>query len=192
MLMSMVRRWVVAAAALFGLVMMAAPIASAADKCPHALGSHQQVTEGAAVADWTLTELRPSADVAPGYPLAGRLWEATVSVRAASGAVTPVIPNFRAVGAGHVQYPVLWQVASPSGISAATLAEGQMATGKVYFDVTGADPMAVVYANGGPKPAMMWCDMATMAPMMSKPTELKSMDSKPMDDCPCCDGDCDC
>lgn len=181
----MVRRMVVAAVALFGLVMLAAPVAAAAaEMCPHGLGSHQQLVDagGAVVADWTLTDLRPSADPAPGYPLAGRLWEATVSVRAASGAVTPVIPNFHAMGAGGVQYPVLWQLASPLGISAATLAEGQSATGKVYFDVTGADPVAVVYSNGGPKPAMMWCDMAAMAPMMSMP----------MDGCPCCDDGCAC
>ena len=82
--MSMVRRWVVAAAALFGLVMMAAPIASAADKCPHALGSHQQVTDAGGVQDLSVTGLKKSSDPAPGYPLAGQLWEATVSVTAAT------------------------------------------------------------------------------------------------------------
>ncbi|MBN9634683.1 MAG: MPT63 family protein [Actinobacteria bacterium] len=185
----MVRRMVVAAGALFALGAMGAPLAAAAaEKCPHQMGSQQHLSDaaGAPVADWTLTGLHPSADTAPGYPLAGRLWEATVTVRAVSEAVTPVIPNFSAMGEHHAQYPVLWQLASPSGISAATLPPGQSATGKVYFDVTGADPMMVTYSTGGPKPAMMWCDMAAMAPMMSKPMPM------PMDDCPCCDGGCDC
>lgn len=174
----------VAAAASFGLVMMASPVAAAAMTCPHQLGSHQQLadTGGAVVAEWTLTGLRPSTDTAPGYPLAGRLWEATTTVRAASGAVTPVIPNLRAMGPGHAQYPVLWQLASPAGLSPATLAEGQTATGKVYFDVTGPDPGAVTYSTGGPKPAMMWCDMAAMAPMRTMP----------MQDCTCCDQGCPC
>ena len=183
-----VRRLIMAAVALFALMTMGAPLAAAAMKCPHQLGSQQQLTDagGAATAEWTLTDLRPSSDAAPGYPLAGRLWEATVTVRAAAGAVTPVIPNFGAMGAGHTQYPVLWQLATPAGISAVTLSEGQSATGKIYFDVTGPDPMAVAYNAGGPKPAMMWCNMAAMAPMMSKPMTM----SMPMDDCPCCDAGC--
>ncbi|MDX1877905.1 DUF1942 domain-containing protein [Mycolicibacterium sp. 141076] len=175
----------VAGAALAGLAALGAPPAgAAAEKCPHEVGSHQRLTDagGAVVQDWTLTGLHASADAAPGYPLAGRLWEATVTVRAVSGAVTPVIPNFSAMGTDHRSYPVLWQLASPAGVSGATLAEGQTATGKVYFDVTGADPAMVSYSSGGPKPAMMWCDMAAMGPMMNMP----------MDDCPCCGPDCAC
>jgi hypothetical protein len=169
----MMGQLLVAGAALAGLAAVGAPMAAAAvQECPHQLGSHQRLSDagGAVVQDWTLTGLHPSADQAPGYPVAGRLWEATVTVRAASGAVTPIIPKFAAMGSDRHNYPVLWQVASPAGVSAATLAEGQTATGKVYFDVTGADPAMVTYSAGGAKPAMMWCDMATM--------------STPMTDCP--------
>lgn len=91
------------------------------------------------------------------------LWEATVSVRAVKGAVAPMIPGIEAMGADHLGYPVPWQLASTSGISGATLAEGATATGKVYFAVTSA------------KPAIMWCDMAL-----------------PMADCLCCGADCAC
>jgi Domain of unknown function (DUF1942) len=104
-----------------------------------------------------VTDLRQSTDPAPGYPLAGRLWEATASVQAVSGTVTPIIPNIRAVSSSHANYPVLWQLSSPAVISGATLPQGQTSTGKVYFDVTGDGPMAVVYTTGGPRPAMMWC-----------------------------------
>ncbi|WP_409347393.1 DUF1942 domain-containing protein [Mycolicibacterium mucogenicum] len=183
-----IRQLIMTAVALIAVMTIGSPLAAAAMKCPHQLGAQQQLTDasGAATAEWTLTDLRPSTDAAPGYPLAGRLWEATVTVRAASGAVTPVIPNFSAMGARHTQYPVLWQLATPTGISPATLAEGQSATGKIYFDATGPDPMVVAYTTGGSKPAMMWCNMAAMAPMMSKSMSMPMS----MDDCPCCDAGC--
>lgn len=184
-LVKIVRRILVAAVAVVGLLGMGAPMASAAGMaCPHQLGSAQKVVDagGAVVQEWAVSDLRPSADPVSGYPLAGRLWEANATVRAVSGTVTPVIPNFRVMGAGHQSYPVLWQLASPSGISGATLQQGQSSSGKLYFDVTGGDPAAVLYGSPGAKPLMMWCDMAAMAPMMSMP----------MDDCPCCDDGCAC
>jgi Domain of unknown function (DUF1942) len=147
-------------------------VASAAEDCMHRFGSHQQVTDAGGVQDWSVSDLKKSSDPAPGYPLAGQLWEATVSVTALSGTVTPVIPNFNASTEDGANYRVLWQLASPHGISPATLTQGQTSTGKVYFDVTGADPMAVTYNGGGSAPLMWCCDEAMM--------------SMPMDDCPCC------
>lgn len=180
----------VTSAALAAVAAIGAPPATAAMReCPHRLGSHQSLVDagGAVAQDWTLTDLHASTDTTPGYPLTGHLWEATATVRAVSGMVTPVIPNFAAMGADHRTYPVLWQLASPTGLSAATLTEGQTSTGKVYFDVTGTNPAAVVYNTGGPKPAMMWCDMAAMAPMMAM-----SMTDCPNcgPNCNCCDGKC--
>ena len=159
------------------------PAATAApDACPHRFGVAQQLDDagGAVVQQWTLTDLRASGDSVPGYPLAGRLWEATASVQAVTGTVTPVIPNLYAVSASGPRYQVLWQLASPSGISGATIGQGQTSTGKVYFDVTGADPMAVIYANGGPRPAMMWCCNGNMIMPMDMPIQ--------MSDCPSCAG----
>lgn len=109
-----------------------AGVASAAEDCGHRFGSHQQVADGGGVQDWSVTDLKKSDDVAPGFPVAGQLWEATATVTATSGTSTPVIPNFTATSDGG-SYPVLWQVASPRGISPATLAQGQTATGKIYF-----------------------------------------------------------
>ncbi|WP_233716877.1 MPT63 family protein [Mycolicibacterium vinylchloridicum] len=149
-----------------------AGVASAGDDCMHVFGSHQPVTDAGGVQDWSVTDFKKSSDPAPGYPLAGQLWEATVSVTAISGSVTPIIPNFSALTEGGANYRVLWQLASPQGISPATLPQGQTATGKIYFDVTGAAPMGVTY-NGGGSELLMWCcDKAMMA--------------KPMGDCPCC------
>ncbi|MCF6388789.1 MPT63 family protein [Mycobacterium sp. MBM] len=140
---------------------------AAADHGVHRFGSHQQVVDGGGLLDWSVTGLKVSADKAPGYPLAGQLWEATATVTAASGTATPVIPNFWATSDG-TRYPVLWQVATAQGISGATLAQGQTSTGKIYFDVTGAAPMAVTYTAGGAEPLMWCCGDAVMAmPMAS-------------------------
>lgn len=182
--MRIAKRIVLAAVSVLATVTLgAAPIAAAEMPCPHKLGSAQRLVDaaGAVVQEWTVTDLRPSADLAPGYPLAGRLWEATATVKAVTGTVTPIIPNLRAVGAGKESYPVLWQVASPEGIPGATLAQGQSSSGKLYFDVTGPDPASVVYGNAGTKPLMMWCDMAAMMQPMSM-----SMSMMTMGDCPCC------
>jgi hypothetical protein len=176
------RMVIVAAVAALGLLGVGAPTATAAmDNCPHQFGSHQRLTDagGAVVQEWTLTDLRRSNDLAPGYPLAGQLWEATASVHAVSGTVTPIIPNFQAMSASGDRYPVLWQLSTPAGISGATIGQGQTSTGKLYFDVTGAGPVGVMYMSG-PKPVMMWCDDAAMMSMMAM------MMSMPMDDCPCC------
>ncbi|MCX8565167.1 DUF1942 domain-containing protein [Mycolicibacterium mucogenicum] len=176
-------RMIGAVAAALALVGFGAPRAHAAmDNCPHQFGSHQRLTDagGAVVQEWTLTGLRRSDDVAPGYPVAGRLWEATVSVTAASGTVTPIIPSLQAMATAGDRYPVLWQLASPAGIAGATIGQGQTSTGKVYFDVTGADPAGVMFMGSGTRPVMMWCDDAAMMAMMAM------MKSTAMDGCPCC------
>ena len=98
---------------------------------------------------WEVSDLKPSTDTIPGYPLAGKLWEATAAVRAAKGTVTPIIPDFNARAANGVNYPVLWQAATPAGISGATIPQGAKSTGKLYFDVSGPAPTQVVYSNAG-------------------------------------------
>jgi hypothetical protein len=104
---------------------------------------------GAVITIWKVSDLKPSTDTIPGYPLAGKLWEATAAVRAAKGTVTPIIPDFNARAANGVNYPVLWQAATPAGISGATIQQGAKSTGKLYFDVSGPAPTQVVYSNAG-------------------------------------------
>jgi hypothetical protein len=190
------------AAAVTTMVGVSTPaIASAAKECMHQFGSQQQLVDagGAVVQGWTVTDLKRSADPAPGYPLAGQLWEATASVKAVSGTVTPIVPNFRAHSMDGGSYQTLWQVASPQGISGATIAQGQTSTGKLYFDVTGGEPMGVMYTGAGARP-LMWCcnggmmnmpeGMMTMPEgMMTMPEGMMTMPegmmSMPMDNCPC-------
>lgn len=174
----------VAAATVLTLLAISVPLANAAKGgCPHQMGSHQQISDagGAVVQEWTISGLRKSADTVPGYPVAGQLWEATATVRAATGSVTPIIPNLSAVSGSEERYPVLWQVASPYGIPGATIAPGHTATGKVYFDVTGDNPAMVTYRAGSAAMSRaMWCEPGSMKAMMA------AMKSTPGSDCPCC------
>jgi len=169
-----VRKLGLAAAGAAVLVMTSFGLSSTASARTEGMGgfgSPERLVDagGAVVQEWTVTDLKTSTDTAPGYPLAGQLWEATVTVAAVSGTVTPIIPNLRATTMGGDSYQALWQVASPQGLSGATLPQGQTSTGKVYFDVTGADPHMVTYTGSGTQ-RLMWCLCESMMPgMMEMP-----------------------
>ncbi len=162
-----------AAAFVAGAIAFAAP-AAATKHCPHKFGSAQQIVDagGAVVQEWTVADLQKSATILPGYTPRGQLWESSATVRAVTGTVTPIIPNLYAVPIDGQRHPVLWQIATPEGLPATTLAQGQSSTGKVYFDIVGADPMAVLYADGNGRHLMWCCDQAMQMPM--------SMDKCPM------------
>ena len=93
---------------------------------------------------YTVTGLMPSADPIP-YPFAGRPYEATVKADALVGTVTPVVPYFNARAENGDNYGVLANVSTLSG---APIGQGGSTTGKVYFDVVGADPNSVIFNNG--------------------------------------------
>jgi len=136
----------VAAAGAVGIV--AAPISSAEDVTTTSVGSQAKLVDGNVVQGWTITDLRPSSDAIP-YPVAGTLWEATATDEAIQGAATPIVSNLNARARSGQTYRVLFGVASPQGVNPATLGQGEKTTGKVYFDVTGDSPDAVVYSAGG-------------------------------------------
>lgn len=94
---------------------------------------------------WTVGQLKPSTD-AIAYRPTGTLWEATVTAELDHGGV-PVLSGFSA-RADDASYPVLWNVASPTGIPPTALPPGGSATGKIYFDATGSAPTAVAYTAG--------------------------------------------
>src|SRR5262249_32428089 len=70
------------------------PTTSANAATSGGLGTPQRLTDigGAVVTEWTISDLRPSSAAIPDYPLNGRLWEATATVRALRGTPTPMIP----------------------------------------------------------------------------------------------------
>lgn len=127
-----------------------APMALAAYPIVGKLGSALTMTDsvGQVKFSWKVSNLQPSTDVMPGYFVAGDLWEATVTVNALGGPVTPAISQFNAVAPNQAAYRVLWQVASPVNISGATIPQGAQATGKIHFDVTGPAPTTVTMNNG--------------------------------------------
>lgn len=94
--------------------------------------------------EWTISDLQPSTDAIP-YQLRGSLWEATATAELADGGI-PVIAGFFA-RSGSDSYPVLWNVASPLAVNPAALPPAGSATGKFYFDVTGAAPTSVAYLD---------------------------------------------
>lgn len=134
-----------ALAAAIGLA--AAPIA-AADVTVTTLGDEAELVNGAVVQGWTVTALKPSSDVIP-HPVRGVLWEATATDNAIAGPVTPIVSNFNARARNGETYRVLFGAATPQGVNPATIAQGQQTTGKLYFDITGAEPDSVVYNAGG-------------------------------------------
>lgn len=97
---------------------------------------------------WKVDGLQRSSATPLHYPVAGQVWEATATVNAVRGPVTPAISQFNAVAPNQAAYRVLWQVAGPDTISGATIPQGATATGKIYFDVTGAQPSTVTMNNG--------------------------------------------
>lgn len=134
-----------------------APIASAAYPMVGKLGTELTMTDsvGQVVLGWKVSDLKPSADVMPGYPVAGQVWEATATVSAIHGSVTPAVSQFNAVAPDQAVYRVLWQVADPTNISGATIPQGAQSTGKIHFDVTGPPPTTVTM-NNGMEDLMIW------------------------------------
>jgi hypothetical protein len=133
-----------------------APVASAYPNVAK-LGSEIKMTDsvGQVTLAWTVSNLKPSNDTMPDLPVYGKVWEASATVKAIQGSVTPQIPNFNAVAPNQAAYRVLWQAATPQGISGATIPQGQQSSGKMYFDVTGPPPTTVTL-NNGMQDLMIW------------------------------------
>ncbi len=149
----------VAVVSMTTIAVAAAPITSAADYPVNGkLGSELTMhdTVGQVLLGWKVSDLKASTtDAIPGYPLAGDLWEATATVSAISGPVTPAISQFNARTADGVDYRVLWQASGPDTISGATIPQGTTETGKIYFDVTGPPP-TIVAMNNGMEDLLVW------------------------------------
>ena len=146
----------VATAGALGLI--TAPISSAEDVTTTTVGSQAKLVDGNVIQGWTISDLRPSSDAIP-YPVAGTLWEATATDEALQGSATPIVSNLNARARSGETYRVLFGVATPQGVNPATLPQGQKTTGKVYFDVTGDAPDAVVYSAGN-QDLLAWAQAA--------------------------------
>lgn len=110
--------------------------------------------DGAVITGWTVSNLHPSNDPIP-YQPHGKLWEATATVKAIRGTVTPLVADFNARAANGQNYPELGNVATAQGVNPANVPQGQQTTGKLYFDVVGPNPNSVVY-NAGGRDLLIW------------------------------------
>lgn len=156
---------------------MAAPIVGAESGAPagpavHEIGQQADLVNGSVVQGWTVTDLKTSTDTIP-YAVRGTLWEATATDEAVAGAATPIVSNFNARAENGETYRVLWQVATPQGVNPSTLNQGQQTTGKLYFDVTGAQPDSVVYNDGG-RDVLLWVQPAPSSTPSSTPRSSSS------------------
>jgi len=126
------------------------------------IGTQGTLPEGPGVHGWTVSDLRPSSDTIP-YQPRGTLWEATATDEAIQGAVFPIVANLSARSASGQNYQALFTVPTAQGIAPAALTQGQKASGKVYFDVTGDAPNSMVYQTGGTD-LIRWVAPAPQAP----------------------------
>lgn len=136
------------------------------------LGDQGKLVDGNVIQGWTVDNLQPSSDAIP-YAVQGTLWEATANDQAIQGAVTPIVSNLNARAADGQTYQALFGVATPQGVNPATLPQGEQTTGKVYFDVTGAEPNSVVY-NAGGQDLIVWVEAPEPASSSATSTSYPS------------------
>ena len=144
------------AAVAAGIAVLTAGVASATDSI-QAFGEQQTIDDvatGGPLVGYTASGLMPSSDAIP-YPVAGRLYEATVTVNAFGNWATPVIPRFNARAENGQGYPALANVFTPQSLQGNAVPPNGSSSGKVYFDVVGADPNSVVY-NDGVRDILAW------------------------------------
>lgn len=103
----------------------------------------------------TVTDIALSSDQIP-TEVEGQLYEATATIEAKEGTVTPVLSNFNARTADGQSYQAVYEVPASEG-NPEPLTEGASTTGKVYFDVKGEAPDSVVYSDVG-SDEVIWTD----------------------------------
>lgn len=164
--MATIRMKFCVAAAAATIALSTAPAGSAAPVAP--FGTTQTLTNanGLVVTGYMVDYLAPSVDVIP-YPVAGRLYQASVTVDAVKGTVTPLLPMFNARAANGDTYRML-AVPTWGGIQGLTLAQGQKSSGRIYFDVVGQVPDSVVY-NNGVDDLLIWVGQAMSNPAPPAP-----------------------
>ena len=144
-----VAKFAAATAVAAAVALGAAGVASATDSI-QAFGEEQtidDVASGGPLIGYTVTGLQPSTDTIP-YPVAGRLYEATLKVNAFGNWATPVIPRFLARAENGQGYQAISNVFIPQAVQGSAVPPNGSSSGKLYFDVVGVDPNSVAYNDG--------------------------------------------
>jgi hypothetical protein len=157
---------IAATAIAFGVAAATVAPASAANNVKP-LGVQETLNDwatGGPLIGYTVTSLNPSSDAIP-YPVAGRLYEATMTVDGFGVPATPVIPMFNARAESGQNYRVLANAPGAPG----PVPPGGSSTGKLYFDVVGDIPNSVVY-NDGVQDLLVWIATSNPAGPGGAPT----------------------
>ncbi len=110
-------------------------------------GATEQAVDGPLIADYTVSNLRPSDVTIPGFQPAGQLYQADVTVKSDAGTVRPHISRFAARAFNGTVYQVVNNGPVPNGLDPSPIDQGQQTSGELYFDVTGQRPVGVVYTD---------------------------------------------
>ena len=145
----------IAAGGVGAAAVITAATATAAPPTIQGFGTSERLNDGPLVTDYTVSNLRQSDTMIPGYTPKGQLYQADVTARADGGVVQPIVSDFNARSADGQTYRVIDTVAVPNGLSPAPILQGQAANGELYFDVTGPPPNGVVY-NDGAQDVLIW------------------------------------
>jgi hypothetical protein len=146
----------VAAIATAAGIGIAAPPTASGDSNPviQKLGTEETLVNSGVVQGWTVSDLQPSTD-AVNASVRGKLWEATATDKAIQGQAMPLPFRFSARTPSGQDYGYVLGVPTPPSFSWNYIPQGQSATGKLYFDVTGDNPNGVVYRTG-PADLLIW------------------------------------
>jgi hypothetical protein len=146
---------VAAVATAAGIGIAASPTASG-DSNPviQKFGTEETLVNSGVVQGWTVGDLQPSTD-AINVSIRGKLWEATATDKAIQGQAMPLPFRFSARTPSGQDYGYVLGVPTPPSFSWNYIPQGQSATGKLYFDVTGDNPNGVVYRTG-PADLLIW------------------------------------
>ena len=146
---------VAAVATAAGIGIAASPTASG-DSNPviQKFGTEETLVNSGVVQGWTVGNLQPSTD-AINVSIRGKLWEATATDKAIQGQAMPLPFRFSARTPSGQDYGYVLGVPTPPSFSWNYIPQGQSATGKLYFDVTGDNPNGVVYRTG-PADLLIW------------------------------------
>ena len=112
-----------------------------------AIGGAATATGAPAIAQFGATQSLNAGPMVTAYTVG--------TVDAVQGTVTQTIPFFNARADNGQNYQALYQARAPEGVNAMPLPQGAESTGKIYFDVTGAQPTSVAY-NDAVADRLIW------------------------------------
>jgi len=160
---------VIAAGGIAAAGIFTAATASAAPPNIQPFGASEALIDGPMITTYTVSNLRPSDAVIPGYTPKGTLYQADVTARSDGGLVTPMVNDFIARGPNGQNYRVIDKVQAPGSLNPAPIPQGSESTGTLYFDVTGAPPNGVVY-NDLTQDILMWTSNMSGGPAPAAPS----------------------